>query len=112
MKYEFLPEETVKNFKILTQACEEVCPNCVFSLVDSDGNEVWCSLPETLLEGMDGGDEEYVLEVWETSKRQNKLAWFGIIPYEPDGVCWNYGSSETGEKIFKLYFERINADAL
>ena len=55
---------------------------------------------------MEGGDEEYVLEVWENSKRLNKVALFGIMPYEPDGVCWNYGGNEIAEKIFNLYFER------
>lgn len=103
-----LPEETIKNFKILIEACEEVCPNCVYSLVDSEDNEVWCNLVETLLESMEGGDELQHLEVWEDSKRLNKVAWFGIMPYEPDGVCWNYSGTETAEKIFNLYFERIN----
>lgn len=107
MKYKFLPEETVEHFTILTQICKEICPDCRFTVVDTEGNEVWASLSEILLEEMDGGDEDYVLEVWD-DKRQNRLAWFGVMPYEPDGVCWDYGGSETAEKIFKLYFERTN----
>ena len=103
-----LPEETKTQFCKIVSVCIEVCPDCVFSLVDSEGDELWCSLPETLLESMEGGDEEYVLEVWENSKRLNKVAWFGIMPYEPDGVRWNYCSTETADKIFNLYFERIN----
>ena len=63
-----LPEETKTQFCNLVSVCKEVCPDCVFSLVDREDNEVWCSLPETLLESMEGGDEEYVLEVWETQK--------------------------------------------
>ena len=95
-----LPEETKTQFCKLVSVCKEVCPDCVFSLVDSVGNEVWCSLPETLLKSMEGWDEMQHLEVWENSKRLNKVAWFGIMPYEPDGVCWNYGGNEIADKIF------------
>ena len=98
-----LPEETKTQFCKLVSVCKELCPDCVFSLVDSGGDEVWCSLAETLLKSMDGGDENYVLEVWENSKRLNKVAWFGIMPYEPDGVCCNYGGNEIADKIFERF---------
>ena len=101
-----LPEETKTQFCKLVSVCKEVCPDCFFSLVDSEDNEVWCSLLETLLESMEGGDEMQYLEVWENSKRLNKVAWFGIMPYEQDGVCCNYGGNEIADKIFNLYFER------
>lgn len=98
-----LPEETKTQFCKLVSVCKEVCPDCVFSLVDSEGDEVWCSLPETLLKSMEGWDEMQYLEVWENSKRLNKVAWFGIMPYEPDGVCWNYGGNEIADKIFERF---------
>ena len=100
-----LPEETIKDLELLMGICKEETPDCVFTLVDTEGTELWCSLPSTIIEEMEGGDEEYVLEVWDI-KRQNKLAWFGVMPYEDDGVCWTYAGNEMSDKIFHLFFER------
>ena len=100
-----LPEETIKDLTSLMQICREEVPDCVFSLVDTADNELWCSLPSTIIEEMEGGDEEYVLEIWD-AKRTKRVAWFGVMPYEDDGVCWNYGGNELSDKIFKLFFER------
>lgn len=104
-----LPKETITNFKLLVKLCQEICPDCIFALVDTEGNEVWCNLTDTLLEELQGGDEEQTLEVWD-SNRLNKLTWFGIMPYEPDGVCWNYCANELGNKIFRKFFERIEGE--
>lgn len=95
IKLEYIPTENAKAFEYLLESCKRLEPLCHFVLNDSEGNSIKSRNIDELLKEMDGGDEEYCLEVY---KAKELLGWFGILPYEDDGVAYDYGLNQFTER--------------
>lgn len=58
MKTKYIPQETADQIIKLMEICEEVHPNIVFKVRDTEGCVIYMRNIEKVISEIDGGDEE------------------------------------------------------
>lgn len=99
-----LPQTTIEHLNALMQACKEVLPDCRFALYDTENATMQTENPQCVIDEMQGGDEEYGLEVYDSTSQYQCT--FYLLPYEEEDMIFDYNSNQIADQIFNLYLTK------
>ena len=101
----YIPAANAKAlFDLLTIAKNNYDGELWFKVYDTESHVINTRHPEKVIAEMDGGDEEFGIYFYDREK-DIKVGWIGILPYEEDGIPYDYSETEFNKKIEKIYTE-------
>ena len=98
----YIPQENADVIAKLINTCKSLNPEIIFKIYDTE-----CLVyksknadTETILNEMDGGDEELGINCYIDGKC---CGWFGIMPYEDtDSVIYDYSDNEFTNRVMEM----------
>lgn len=104
MKCEYINDEVVEKIVRLLQTVKEQSKSPVyFKVYDTESVVVTTDCIEKLIEEIDGGDENLGIVIKEKGGENQTLGCAYIMPYEEDGVPYDYSDNDFMRKVMEKY---------
>lgn len=94
----YIPQENAHKLLDLLYRAKELRSNVIFKVYDTESHVINTRKPEKVIESIDGGDEEVCILFYD-KENDLQLGNLGVLPYEEDGVGFDYSCNDFMERI-------------